>query len=114
MDSISMLVPPHPWRRVKVGGHVQIQILMRSTGPRGELGRAALFMSTLKVGLFSGRLFRCGRRTPLTGLWVTAFFSQGYSKSDDSADRRWPNRGDHMRAGDGSKLLRPHDTGEPH
>ena len=28
------------------------------------------------------------RRTHLTGLRVTAFFSQRYSKSDDSADRR--------------------------
>src|SRR5580658_7467277 len=40
------------------------------------------------AGVLPSPLSALGRLTPLTGLWVTAFFSQRYSNSEDSAARR--------------------------
>ena len=39
-----------------------------------------------------------GRLAPLTGLWLTAFFSQRYSNNDDSAASRMPggNAAEHV------------------
>jgi hypothetical protein len=68
-----------------------------------------------------------GRLTHLTGLWLTAFLSQRYSNSDDSAARRWRTvappelapleivaPGDHMRPCHGAEFVEPHDAGEAH
>src|SRR5690349_6925643 len=40
------------------------------------------------AGVLPSPLSALGCLTPLTGMWLTAFFSQRYSNSDDSAARR--------------------------
>ena len=81
----------------------------------------------LSAGVLPSPLSVLGRSTPLTGLWVTAFFSQRYSNSDASEASRCrivlpPSPapcqlvapGDDVCAGHGAEFLRPADAGEPH
>src|SRR5271165_6670749 len=79
------------------------------------------------AGVLPSPLSVLGRSTPLTGLWVTAFFSQRYSNSEASAaSRRRICRaaepapaqliapGDQMRARHGAEFFRTPDAGEVH
>ena len=100
--------------------------LLLTVSSVGAASRSRAWWSP-SAGVLPSPLSAFGRLTPLTGLWVTAFLSQRYSNSEDSAASRCrivlppsPRRcqvvapGDDMRAGHGAEFLRPGDAGEAH
>src|SRR5277367_6065201 len=74
------------------------------------------------AGVLPSPLSVRGRSTPLTGLWVTAFFSQRYSNSEARPDRRAAEfasaqlvaPGDQMCAGHDAEFLRTENACEAH
>ena len=81
-------------QRVKQQGRQDgaVALLLDGFLPGGALPGAASSSRAWwspSAGVLPSPLSALGRLTPLTGLWVTAFFSQRYSNSDDSAARRW-------------------------